>query len=314
MTFSFVILLRHVVFVQAIAVVIAFILPIHFSINKTEWAVAYADESEAITPELRPKLPKLDVGLAFGAFYNSDYPGSDESRLRTITLPYIIYRGEIVRNDNSGLRGIFVNNPSLEFNLSAGAAFPARSSENDARTGMPDLDWMGQIGPQLVLHLNKSKAVRWDLLVPIRWVFSTDLRSWDSRGALFNPEIRVRGGVPFDRYMFISFSAGPVWTTESLSDYIYEVPSNYAAAERPAYDAVAGYSGIESVLSVNRKLSDDFLIYLGVGKNFFAQSKNRKSPLLRDVENELYFIGLSWSLYKDGVEHDMQIKPTDGHK
>lgn len=266
-------------------------------------ASTYASaESQTVDEDaLYPLLPKWEAGVAAGAFYLPDYPGADESRSRFLPLPYVIYRGEIIKADRQGgIRGLFFKNNRMDFDLSFGAGFPARSGENKAREGMPDLDWMGELGPRLSFHLHKGPVVRLDLALPVRYVFTTDLQHWNSRGYIFNPELKFRHRALFDSRTLFSANLGAMWGTEDLADYFYEVSPQYVRSDRPAYDARSGFMGYRTSLSAVRIFSREVVGFLGVSKSFYSDAKNRSSPLLRDVETESYFMGVAWMLHASG--------------
>lgn len=95
-------------------------------------------------------LPLWELGVVIGAGYAPDYPAADEYSARILPLPYFVYRGKVFRSEESGLlRGRIVQTARVEFDVSVAGAVDTKSHQNDARRGMPDLDWMGQIGPRL---------------------------------------------------------------------------------------------------------------------------------------------------------------------
>jgi MipA family protein len=245
-----------------------------------------------------PQLPKWEAGLTSGLFYLPDYPGAGESQGRFLILPYVIYRGDFIRADREGgLRARFINSERLDFDVSFGASFPTDSKDNEARAGMPDLDWMGGIGPRLRYILHKGHMVRIDFSLPIRFTFSTDFKGIDSHGSEIHPEIQFRHRALFDSKTFFSAAVGPMWVSESLADYIYQVEPSYVTADRAAYDAKAGYLGLNARVSVVRRLNSDWTTFIGFSKNFYSDSEYRGSPLMKDIETESYFFGLAWKLY-----------------
>lgn len=257
-------------------------------------------------PTVEPRLSKWEIGAALGYFYLPDYPGAAESQERFLVLPYGIYRGDIIRSDEDGLRGRFLNHEKIELDLSFGAGFPTSSADNKARADMSNLEWMGEIGPRLLVRLYKKfrgarrPLIELDLALPIRYVFTTDFRDYDSRGYVFNPDLRFRHRALFDTKTTFSFGGGPLWATESLHDYFYEVSERDATADRPIYDAGGGYMGLRTSISAERNFSKDVTVFIGIARDFYADAKNRGSPLLNDIETERYFLGLAWALYASG--------------
>ena len=94
-------------------------------------------------------LPVVEAGVFGGAALLPDYPASGQSHARGVVLPWLIYRGELLRSDDRGLRGRLWRDRDLEFTVNANGAVGSRSRDNRAREGMPDLDWLGEIGPSL---------------------------------------------------------------------------------------------------------------------------------------------------------------------
>lgn len=256
----------------------------------------YVQAEEDITGRY---LPRIEAGAAFLNFYLPDYPGADESRYRVLPVPYFIYRGEIFRADREGgYRGRFFNFEKFEFDVSASASFPTESEDNKAREGMTDLDWLGEVGPRFKYHLHKGPMVKIDFELPFRYVFSTDFNHFDSRGYTVSPEIDLQHRALFDIKGFFNFSFMGMWATEPLMDYFYEVEPGEVLNGRNQYDGKTGFLGLNTRISYVRPLNEKWVLFVGVSRSWYAQAKNRASPLLRDIETESYFLGLAWNIYQ----------------
>src|SRR5664279_2209542 len=134
-----------------------------------------------------PAKPLWELGIAAGGIYSPDYPAADHNSLHGLALPLVIYRGDILRlGKDSIAKGVFIDNDYAELNMSLAASFNANSSDNNARRGMPDLDYLGEIGPQLKIKLGEIYGGKTELQLPVRAVFSTDFGRLDHRGYLFN--------------------------------------------------------------------------------------------------------------------------------
>ena len=107
------------------------------------------------TPALAEKAkPLLELGFATGGGYLPDYPAANESHSQHNALPYITYRGKFLRSDEKGLlRGRVVSTRNVELDVSLSGAFSVDSGDNDARRGLPDLDYLGEIGPRLQMTI-----------------------------------------------------------------------------------------------------------------------------------------------------------------
>jgi hypothetical protein len=101
-------------------------------------------------------LSLWEFGAGGGAFYNPKYPASSEGRVFGLVLPFVVYRGETFRiGDGGGARAIIIENETFEIDFSFDAALPSDSEDNSARIGMPELDFLGEIGPQMIFMLGK---------------------------------------------------------------------------------------------------------------------------------------------------------------
>lgn len=260
--------------------------------------------SASIAAENRIQAPakksKWEAGFAVGGFYLPDYPGAEESRARTIPLPYVFYRGDVFRADrDGGVRGRFVNRDKLEFDVSVEAAFPVDSENNTAREGMESLDWLGEVGPRLVYHVTQNPIAAVDFKLPVRYVFSTDVKNWNSRGFTINPVIQIKHRTTFDRHLVAVAKLEGSWATEKLMDYLYTVEPQYVLASRPQYKARAGYMGSTASVSFLKVFPDaDTVFFTGVSWSSFDGTGNEGSPLLKDRYTASYYAGIAVSFYK----------------
>lgn len=102
------------------------------------------------------------------------YRGSDQQRVHAFPIPYVVYRGDVIKIDREKIRGLLFKTEHLELDISMNGSVPVRSSDNNARNGMPKLDPTIEIGPQLnILFLNTEKY-RFTALTPWRTVVAVD--------------------------------------------------------------------------------------------------------------------------------------------
>jgi outer membrane protein len=203
--------------------------------------------------ELRPEW---EFGLGATGFTFPDYRGSDESRGYVLPLPYVIYRGNVLRVDRQGVRGVFFESDRVEFDISLSGTPPVDSSKNRAREGMPDLDPTFEIGPRLNVVLlrdeNRNRALSFRL--PVRAVIATDLSYADAQGFTAYPNITYDARPRFFDYRWrLGLQAGLLYATSRYHRYFYGVDEAFATPERPAYSATGGYSGAALAGSLTRR-------------------------------------------------------------
>lgn len=240
--------------------------------------------------------PLWEAGFGAGALVSPDYRGSDESRGYLLPLPYLIYRGEILKIDRSGIYSRLIDTERVKLDLSGDAGVPVDSSTNRARLGMPDLDPVFEVGPSLEICLVRN--CRGDRLLqlrlPLRLMFSTDFSSIESRGGVFNPHLNAdfKNIGPGGGWNF-GVSAGPLYASERNHDYYFQVEPQYATAARPAYDARGGYSGARMTLALSKRFRN---IWIGAFARYDDLSGTAfdDSPLVRVHHSFMAGIGVAW--------------------
>lgn len=240
--------------------------------------------------------PRWELGLGLGVVTTPDYRGSDERRSYLLPVPYLIYRGDVLRVDRRGVRGKLIEAVRFSFHLSANLGPPADSDENEAREGMPDLHPTVEFGPALELRLHESEdgARRLALRMPLRAAVAVDFGEWETEyvGAVFLPHLELSlrrvGGSGWN----LGLSAGPVFATDDYHDHYYSVRPEFVRLGRPAYDAPGGYSGVSFGLALTRRYPrywvGAFLRYDNLSGAVFEDS-----PLVRTRHAILAGVGIS---------------------
>ena len=243
--------------------------------------------------------PLWEVGIAGGGIYGADYPAADEQSVRGLGLPYVLYRGDIFRlGDGSLARGLIIDEGFLDLDISIDASFDADSGDNLARHGMPDLDYLFEIGPQAIFDLGTVAGGEVTLGIPVRAVFSTDFARIDYRGVIADPELTYERQGIFGAALEFSASLGVAFAQERLQDYFYEVDPGFQTAERPVHDASGGYLGTDLTIGFAWPVTDRLDVFAGSQLSFYDGAANTDSPLLRDRFNWAIGFGLTWSLHE----------------
>jgi outer membrane scaffolding protein for murein synthesis (MipA/OmpV family) len=259
-------------------------------------AAAQAPAPDEPPAPVAASRPLWEAGLVAGGGRVSDYPGAGQSHVRGLVAPFVVYRGRVLSVDGEGIRGRIVDHPDFELQFTASAAFNAR--DNDAREGMPQLDYLFGLGPQLVYKGLRRMPGSPTLHLKGRALFSTDFRRIDGRGASFEPELRWRferwGGTPASLVLGVQ----PTWATRALHRYFYEVTPEQATAGRPAYAAGSGYLGTELKLTVSRRISASLSWFVAARALALQGAANQDSPLLRRDSQLDVGAGLVWTPWR----------------
>lgn len=274
------------------------------SLGFTSTALAQDLGSQCITDTLceQQNLPLWEVGVAGVGVYAPDYPGADEHSSNQLVVPYFVYRGEVIRAGDGGiLRALAFEDDTFELDLSVDASFRADSDDNETRQGMDDLDFLFGIGPQLVVNLLKDedKEHNLSLRFQVRSVFSTDFSYIDQQGYAVETQLRYeQNNFIFPKLRFVG-SIGPIWASEKLMDYFYQVTPVDVNAERNQYDASGGYLGTELNLALALPImKDKGRVFVGARANLHNGSANEDSPLFKDDINYSFALGFSYKLFE----------------
>jgi outer membrane scaffolding protein for murein synthesis (MipA/OmpV family) len=199
--------------------------------------------------------PLWEAGIGVAAIELPGYRGSDRSRAYVLPAPYFVYRGDILKADGSGLRGVFMRTDTLDLHLSLGASLPVESDDVPARAGMPDLAPSVEAGPSLDVTLWRSAAqrVKLDLRLPLRGAMTIE-RSPRYIGAQFFPHLNLDIHDPAGLSGWnLGLLAGPVYTDGRYNRYFYEVAPAFATATRPAYTTGGGYGGTQFIAALSKR-------------------------------------------------------------
>ena len=246
-------------------------------------------------------LPRWEVGISTVGLYTPDYRGADEMRARGFVLPYVVYRGDVLRADREGLRARLLQGASVEFNVSAGLGLPVNSDRNEARRGMPEIDWVVEFGPAMNVKLMTWDGGRNDLVLrlPVRAAFALDGGA-DYIGAVFGPNLRASWrDVPALAGSTLRLSTGPLFATGDFHRFYYGVEPQFATATRRAYRPQAGYSGWEFGANVVR-VSGDWRVFAFSGVDLIRGAEFDDSPLIRRRSNWSVGFGVAYVLARSG--------------
>lgn len=193
------------------------------------------------------KEPLWEAGLGVGGLSLPHYRGSDQSEVFAAPIPYAVYRGELLRYDREGLRGLFFRTDRVDLDVSADAALPINDDDN-TRAGMDDLAPVLEIGPSINVRLWESAARHRYLTarLPLRAAvaINSDL-GVSHQGWSFAPNLYYEDNAAgFSGAWRRTVSLGPVFSDRAYHAYYYDVPAQDAIAEtRPEFRVPGGYSG-----------------------------------------------------------------------
>jgi outer membrane protein len=240
-------------------------------------------------------LPLWEAGVIGGAVSTPAYPGADVRSSRALALPFLIYRGEVLRSDASGIGARLLHTDRVEFDVGFAASLPARSNAVAARAGMPDLGLLVEFGPRVKLLLaDPTPTTRLRLELPLRAVM--ELHGGVRRqGTTFEPRLVWDTRESASPWSYDA-SLGLVMGDRAVNRYFYEVQPQYATPGRPAYNAGAGLMLVRVGLFGSYKLNDDVRLFGFVRQESYAGAANRDSPLMKKNSGASIGAGFAWTL------------------
>lgn len=278
--------------------------------------VAAADEasseqprSDQVSPSQAPadnpflvEKSRWEVGVGAGALSLEAYPASSEKTNRAFALPYFIYRGNRIRMEDGGVTAVAVENRRVRLDLSIGAALNVDSDSVPLRAGLPDLDFLFQVGPKVELNLwdkvvaseRRRHRLVWE--TALRASFSTDFSSISSRGYVLNTQLdyELDGFLTPDTKLIVG--GGPIWVTEELGDYIYGIDEAFGTPSRPAFQGRSGYLATNVIFGLRHRFTENFQVFAALGVGFHNNAANRDSPLFEDNFTTGVALGMAWAL------------------
>lgn len=241
------------------------------------------------------QLPLWEAGFGVVGLSLPNYRGSAERQAYLLPMPYLVYRGDTLKMDRDGLRGLLFDSERVEINVSLNGSLPASSDDDPVRQGMPDLDPTVELGPTLNVRLWQSsdRRMRVDARAPLRTAITVST-SPRQIGWLFSPNLLLEIRDPAGQAGWnFSVQAGPYFNDREYSGYFYGVRPLAATPSRPVYDAAGGYAGTQVTLTLTKRFPHTWLGAF-VRYDTLAGAAIEDSPLVRHTDAVSAGLALTW--------------------
>jgi len=239
--------------------------------------------------------PLWELALGGGVISLPYYRGAESNRVLPVPLVYPVYRGDFLKVDDEGVRGMFYQSERVKLDLSADGTVPGSDDDIEGREDMPALDPTFQIGPSLTVNLWRRPVHDQKLILtlPLRAVFALD-SSPTYIGMAASPKLTYYRDARFaGRRWRVGATGGIELGSDKLHDYFYSVAPRFQTPERTEFDADGGYAGTRFTLSAQSRRGNNwigaFLRYDNVSGAVFDDS-----PLVRRDGNFSAGIVVGW--------------------
>jgi len=238
-------------------------------------------------------LPLWEAGLVGGAYVSPAYPGSTERLSVATALPYLIYRGNVLRIDRKGLEARLVHQDNFEVDIGLAGSLPASSKDIAVRAGMADLGTLLEFGPRarwVVARPTPTSRIQVEL--PLRQVLEFN-GGIHGQGVVFEPRLSYETRDWGDGWRG-SVSASLVFGDRRLNEYFYSVPSEFVTTFRPAYEAKAGLLASRITVDSAKNLTPDVRVFGFFRYDNYEGAANSSSPLMQRSNGISSGVVLAW--------------------
>jgi outer membrane protein len=248
-------------------------------------------------------LEAAELELGVGPFVTSlpKYIGSDEQDDYFLPFPYIYYKSSKIEVDRNAFTGFLWHKNNWYLDFSASGNIPVKSNDTKARYGMPDIDFVGEVGPVVKYFFVGDFDISEKLFLGIhtRKAFSSDFSSIKTVGWSYGVSLEYSKKQPSFFYgnLSINTSINVDFSDDDYLNYYYGVTDQYTRTGRDTYAAKGGYKG--SSLSLGFTWDND-RVWLGsfIKYNVLNGSQQQDSPLVKKDNNVSLGLGLVWIFYK----------------
>lgn len=235
-----------------------------------------------------------ELGVGIAGIHSPDYRGSDQARFHVLPFPYLMFSNQYWRIGRDGVTGFLFNSEYIKLDISANGEFSVDSEKNRLRQGMPNLNYIGELGPSLdvVLYKNPHTHTKVEFNIPVRAVFSTDFQKLEHVGWSTEPFFLLkRKKFGPQRSLSTHISMGAIFADADYHELFYEVKKPFETAFRPAYEAHGGYSGTRSMLSLSIHFKDGWMAFFARHDNL-TNARIVDSPLVQSENGTMF--GIVW--------------------
>lgn len=262
---------------------------------------ATAHAQSTVDPSAAASEPLWEVRLAGFGRNGPAYPASSESQVDIVPLPFPIYRGRFLRigdDTEKPVRTRLFRRDRVKIDIDFGLNFPVDSDDVDVRDGMPDLDLLLEVGPELELQFTgEPLGGELFLAAQLRGAVSLDGLDPSGRGGIFSLELKHKHPL-FSPSTELLTRITPEWGSKDYMDFFYGVASDFATPERTEYRAKSGYLGTKLSFVLKNELTPTFETRIGLRAGFHSGAANRNSPLFTDDTTFGAYAAFLWKFWE----------------
>jgi outer membrane protein len=253
---------------------------------------AFADAPQAPPPQ----ETRLDLGIGVASATFPAYDGAAEKRTLLLPFPYFTLRSRFLDADRDEVRGKLLRGEAWSLDVDFGGNVDVTSSDTKERQGMPDLDWLGEVGPALRYHVWRGGPGNGiDFVLPARVATSVHVITFHHRGFDSDPRLEWRATwfQPGGDRLSLDANLSTRFVDRGYANYYYGVSPQYATPTRPAYAAPGGYGGWSAQSGVSWHKGD--MVYGAfIEHTSLHGAAFQSSPLVGDSGGWSFGLAIAW--------------------
>ena len=252
-------------------------------------SLACADENN----RLNKCETEWTMGAGIGVFDYHLYPGAKETSRLILPVPYFTFRSPKFEIDR-GIKSFLYHSEKIVIDISADFGLPVDSDDTQARKGMPDLDFMLQLGPSIEFLLNNKSTNYFDVRfeIPVRVAYATDFHSAENIGYLVEPRFSFNHRRSAKTGLSHKATIGLKFATQDFHAYYYDVDAEFATDSRAEFNSDGGFGGSFIKYRISYKTSD-FVYWAFLRYQSLNGAEFEDSPLV--LKKDYYFVGFGFA-------------------
>jgi outer membrane scaffolding protein for murein synthesis (MipA/OmpV family) len=244
------------------------------------------------------KNAQYSIGMGAGVTYLNDYIGSDESNAYVFPFPFIYFKSDKFKIDRNAFEGNVFTNKKWHLSFDVAGSLPVNSKNNKAREGMPDLDWVGEMGPSIEYYVQGDTSSNNRLYIDwsIRKAVATNFKHINSIGWVSQLSLNQKYQVPrkiFGGDFVIDSSISVLYNSSQYSRYYYDVSIEHENYLREQYTASSGYAGVRLAIGGTWR-KDNYWIGVFTRYSNLNGVAFENSPLVKKNHNVLFGFAVSY--------------------
>lgn len=226
--------------------------------------------------------PVWEIGVGGFGRYSPDYYGSDHSTFGGFPVVYFTYRGENFSILSDGLFDVDADNEST-FDFGVSIDFGGKVDSED-RLNLPEIDYVGEIGPEITFALYANGRDRLEASVAARAAFEF---SEGYTGFVVQPKLTYM--TTLTSTMRAGISVSPKFGFDGYNELFYSTP---------LFVADDGYIGTDIAVKYVNDVTERLRLSGEVKAISLSGAKNEDSPLYQEDWNFAVRFGLTYAIFQ----------------